>query len=100
MVVKIYIIYQETNGKRMLVSLGKGGEIIMAEYKEGVLADPTFVMPNELWIALQDLTGDLKQPTIQGAAESKLEAVNKHLEDLRTIAFYTLKIKKYYGRGT
>ena len=74
-------------------SYAVAGPLTMNKVEDGVYAPPTFTLGNT---AVQQLMDDLwnsgARPSECINSESKVGALTRHLEDMRTIAFAGLKI--------
>lgn len=83
-------VWIRTPDKRII----KPFQYVMAEYEEGDYGEPTFFlsadeaqqMMNELWrCGIRPKDGE--------GSDAQVNALTKHLSDMKTIAFHALKIK-------
>ena len=82
-------LVQERLGKLFTASIGKGGELIMTEVKDGMETKPMMTLPYEAWLALSDCLSEVIPETKKEIVDAELKATKFHLEDMRKL----LKIK-------
>lgn len=70
-------------------AIGKRAKITWVDHKEGQYAEPTFVMTREKVQAMFNRLWDMGyRPNDRTGSAGHIEAINKHLEDMRTLVFH------------
>lgn len=84
---KVWLV-QRVNSKVFNATIGKYGQIVMTEHKEGAV-DPDCLMevPELVWQKIVDAIADKVPPTKKEAIDAELLATKFHLEDMRRLVF-------------
>lgn len=70
------------------------GRLIMEEHPEGLIYEPTFSLgPNQAQMLMDDLWAAGVRPTEGTGSAGSLKATEKHLEDMRKIAFKWMSLE-------
>jgi hypothetical protein len=72
----------------------KVASTVWAETDGGIVAEPTFHIPTETCQQLMDELWAIGVRPSDNGSPGQIEALKKHMEDLRIVAFHALKIPK------